>query len=592
MSCTLKSKINRLIFGTLLSIGFLSVAAIYSYSQFRFRSLYEKEKEHLFSALENQTGSVLMTYLIPEQQSGLDLLLVKFSKDEGLEKVEIVDQSPAGFADCKPQMFPTHCLSSDRKSLGVLAPIKTDLKLYAYLFKRVKLDDSSQTTAAFMMLSVIVALFLAFLFLFFRIAQMTSVVIPASLEHILRWLDGVLSEDPKIKIPDLKYIEFSRLVTKMKEIVDRHKAQRQENIRLQNEKYQFQIAQQVAHDIRSPLAALTMVAPEIKSLPEDTRLLLLRAIQRIQDIANDLSGEKTLSTPLQVGIHQEPLNAHLLSTLIDSLVSEKRLQYRSRINVTIDANLGKDSYGLFAKIQPVEFKRVLSNLINNAIESLDGDGKIIVDLLSVDKKIVLKISDNGKGIPDHILSKLMQRGETHGKNHGSGLGLYHMNTNVQAWGGAASLQSEVGVGTTVTIILPSTQPPSWFVPNINIVQGMMIAVLDDDNSVHQVWKGRFESLEQGKNITVYHFSSPDEFQLWHQKQYELSNFLCLFDYEFCGATKNGLDIICDLKIQKHALLVTSHFEENDVRNRCAELGVRLIPKNLAGFVPIYSAEMI
>jgi hypothetical protein len=49
-----------------------------------------------------------------------------------------------------------------------------------------------------------------------------------------------------------------------------------------------QMAAQVAHDIRSPLAALDMVLEEISSLPEDLRLIVRRAVGRIKDISNNL----------------------------------------------------------------------------------------------------------------------------------------------------------------------------------------------------------------------------------------------------------------------------------------------------------------
>ena len=54
----------------------------------------------------------------------------------------------------------------------------------------------------------------------------------------------------------------------------------------------FQLAQQVAHDIRSPLAALNAVTKNLPEVDEEKRLLIRRAVQRIDDIANDLSSKK------------------------------------------------------------------------------------------------------------------------------------------------------------------------------------------------------------------------------------------------------------------------------------------------------------
>jgi hypothetical protein len=60
----------------------------------------------------------------------------------------------------------------------------------------------------------------------------------------------------------------------------------------------------------------------------------------------------------------------------------------------------------------------------------------------------------------------------------------------------------------------------------------------------------------------------------------------LIDYELLGFDESGIDICEELKILRRSTLVTGRFEEADVRKRCLELGVRIIPKGLAGIVPI------
>jgi signal transduction histidine kinase len=60
----------------------------------------------------------------------------------------------------------------------------------------------------------------------------------------------------------------------------------------------------------------------------------------------------------------------MLATLVDSVVSEKRISLRSNSNLIIESRLDK-SYGLFAFINPVDIKRVLSNLITNSAEAID-----------------------------------------------------------------------------------------------------------------------------------------------------------------------------------------------------------------------------
>jgi len=230
---------------------------------------------------------------------------------------------------------------------------------------------------------------------------------------------------------------------------------------------------------------------------------------------------------------------------------------------------------------------VISNLINNSVQALGDTGRVTVYLTGRDATIQIVIQDNGKGIPSDVLPKLMQRGETHGKEGGSGLGLYHAKTTVESWQGTLSLASTVGVGTTVTLTLPKAATPNWFVPSINLFEGSTVVVLDDDNSIHQIWQSRIDAVAAGASIQILHFSTSREVEEWALRVTASSqSVLYLFDFELLGDEKNGLDLIESLHLQKNAILVTSRYEEADVRERCEKLGVRLIPKGMAGFVPI------
>ncbi len=60
----------------------------------------------------------------------------------------------------------------------------------------------------------------------------------------------------------------------------------------------------------------------------------------------------------------------------------------------------------------------------------------------------------------------------------------------------------------------------------------------------------------------------------------------LIDYELLDHTVNGLDLIEKLGIEERSVLVTSRYEESNVKLRCETFGVKLLPKALAGFVPI------
>jgi len=421
-----------------------------------------------------------------------------------------------------------------------------------------------------------------------------------------------------------------------------------------------QLATQVAHDIRSPLSALHVATTDLRELPEEQRILIRTAVQRITDITNDLSNQKRKAQNAQLEGAENLTNekdeaetgqkladndsVQLLSAVIESLVSEKRMQFRNRSGINIEANLGKESYGLFAKIQPKAFKRLLSNLINNSVEAMEGGGSVVVTMRTVEPQsrraiegqnpsvtektdsgftvvpplhgftaqdIQITISDTGQGIPADVLPRLFQRGETYGKKTGSGLGLYHARQTIEAFGGSITIQSETGQGTVVTIKLPQIVAPEWFLEKIVVHQNMTIVICDDDESIHHVWQNQLNNLlEPVKNVV--HIRTPEALGEWfwgkrrnegrkHEGRGDLgsakckvqsakckmaSDMLFLCDYEFLGSEKTGLDVIEELGIGGQAILVTSHYEEDAIRTNCARLGVKLIPKSLAGFVPI------
>lgn len=375
------------------------------------------------------------------------------------------------------------------------------------------------------------------------------------------------------------------------------------NILLRGEKdaEMGRIAAQVAHDIRSPLVALDAALKNTAELPEKKRIIVRHAVNRIRDIANNLL-EKNRQHPKAAsaadnaagGRAGEPLEVRLLSSLIDPVITEKRLQFESKPGVNLDFELTRESYGLFAKIQPVEFRRMVSNLVNNAVEVLGDKGVVNVGLTHDDENIILTVADNGKGIPPAILAKLGQRGETHGKAGGSGLGLFHARSTAESWGGSLVITSELGKGTAVTIKLPKAEAPAGFVPALVLPPGQPVVVLDDDETIHQVWEGRFDSARvKEHDIEIIHFSEPDKLREWVKADpAKAKTAVCLFDYELLGFKETGLSLAEELDLCNKTILVTSRGEEQRIIEDCTRLNIRMIPKGLADFVPITIAAPV
>ncbi len=396
-------------------------------------------------------------------------------------------------------------------------------------------------------------------------------------------------------------------------------------------------SKQVAHDIRSPLAALNIIVSSLTDVPEEKRLLIRNSVQRINDIANDLlqKGKSAASTsaaksanstsnipaknPILSTINgQEVLKkqnySFLVSTVVDNIVSEKRIQFREKINVHINVDL-KSSFGLFVNANSNELSRVISNLINNSVEALPNQsGNIEVSVfINSDSKVCIQIKDNGSGIPKHILEKLGQAGISHGKENtqsGNGLGVYHAIKTIQEFGGQIKFQSlvsedlkfinkrfsvnqdnlhgniNVSTGTTILIELPKANMPEWFAESIQLKPGQEFLVVDDDISIHQIWNGRLKHLNANENrIKITSFTSAKEFRDYFKKNL-VTEKIFLIDYEFLNQNDNGLKIITDLGIQSKSILVTSRFDEPHILSECEAQKIKMLPKQLAGQISI------
>ena len=345
---------------------------------------------------------------------------------------------------------------------------------------------------------------------------------------------------------------------------------------------------QVAHDIRSPLAALEILSSHLDTLPEGTRLILRNSINRIRDIAVSLGERETVTTRHGNGSESFHVETEVhIDALIETLVAEKRVQYGIHKNIFIDFQYSESSYGIFAKIDPVEIARAISNLIDNAVEALEkkgGNVDIIIRRAQDLPLFQIQVKDNGKGINNSLIKDLGQRGRSYGKPGGSGLGLHHAKNAIESFGGNLEIDSVEGEGTTVTISLPRSDAPAWFVPKIILFNNQDIITVDDDENIHGVWKERLSesgaslhSFSTFKGITDYyrtHFSDLHEHTLF------------LVDYEIVGEADTGLDLISKLGVETISILVTSRYEDPEIRRRCDKMGIKMIPKGLCAFVPV------
>lgn len=224
----------------------------------------------------------------------------------------------------------------------------------------------------------------------------------------------------------------------------------QEQLRKERE---YQTARQVAHDIRSPMTALKIAAERIVGADQEKELIVL-ACERITKIAEDLlenSRSQSWAERRESVLAEGPCGFTPIPA-VKEVLAEVGLQREQAISLSIE-DVFDD---LSLPLEKSEFQRAVSNLINNALDSLEGvkEPDVQVYLRYQNSIFSISISDNGAGISSEVIDSLGQRGVSYGKPNGNGLGLYHAKTLVEAVGGRLVLQSRVGVGTLVTMQVP------------------------------------------------------------------------------------------------------------------------------------------
>ncbi|MCC7403307.1 MAG: HAMP domain-containing histidine kinase [Bdellovibrionales bacterium] len=242
--------------------------------------------------------------------------------------------------------------------------------------------------------------------------------------------------------------EFDNLLGKIQE-------SQQKVIEAEKAEAKIQMAREVAHNIRSPAIAIEMVLPMLGRLPERLQKVLGDSAREIKVLAEKLTrqGEKRISTPADSS----------LICLVRDVVEKKRVEYSLASGIKIELLQGSPDDDVPVAVDPVEFRSVLSNLINNAVESYpDKTGLVEVSCYSRPPEARLVVKDFGCGMSQEMLKAVQSEHFVSSKSGGSGIGLSHAFKKIREWRGHVDVRSNLDTGTTVTVSLP------LIVPNVRL----------------------------------------------------------------------------------------------------------------------------
>jgi two-component system, NtrC family, sensor kinase len=207
-------------------------------------------------------------------------------------------------------------------------------------------------------------------------------------------------------------------------------------------------AAQIAHDLKNPLYCIREFAQFIEEELDPSRIKeysheILKADTYLTSIVEGLTAYTRSSC-------SEPESVRL-ADLLDQAVKMARFA-----TVSNEIEIVRDYHAVpLIYADQAELLQVFVNLITNAVQAMNGQGRITLAIQSEADKIVVRITDTGPGIPAASLPKLFTPFfTTKDRGAGTGLGLSIVKTLVSKYGGDVAVESEEGKGATFIIRFP------------------------------------------------------------------------------------------------------------------------------------------
>jgi putative PEP-CTERM system histidine kinase len=207
------------------------------------------------------------------------------------------------------------------------------------------------------------------------------------------------------------------------------------------------VASFVIHDLKNLITSLSLLSqnaikyfddPEFQ---KDTVLTLSRTVEQMQALLTRLSSRT------------EPVGRTGTAVDLASLVraAVETVTFPHGVKLVIDLGAAPTVLG-----DSDALLRVVTNLLTNAVQAVDGEGLIAVTLKSADGNAVLSVADDGCGMSEQFVRDSLFVPFRTTKRGGWGIGLYQVKEIVDRHGGTISVISKEGAGTTFQVTLPTT----------------------------------------------------------------------------------------------------------------------------------------
>ena len=208
----------------------------------------------------------------------------------------------------------------------------------------------------------------------------------------------------------------------------------------------------VGHDIRNPLQAIIgdvyLAKGDVNSLPQDDSKTSLQ--ESLAAIEKNTKYINKIVADLQD--YARPLNPHVEETDLNGIISDLIIKNGIPTNIKRRVKIAKETQTLTT--DPAYMKRILGNLITNAVQAMPDGGRLTINATAKDNNTIITVQDTGVGIPEDAKPKLFMPLFTT-KSRGQGFGLSVVKRMTEALNGAVTFESQQGKGTKFTIQIPT-----------------------------------------------------------------------------------------------------------------------------------------
>src|SRR4029077_10973985 len=209
----------------------------------------------------------------------------------------------------------------------------------------------------------------------------------------------------------------------------------------------------IGHDLRNPLQTISNVVhltleklAQRTTSPKSENRKIKRNLETIRD--QTVYMNKIVS---DVQDYARPLRPTFTNVDIFRLVKDEVASLPKQQD--IDVSLSFDRVHAKAESDPHMIRRIFSNILTNALEAMPKGGKLLIEGLTGEATVKVRVTDTGQGMSSETISKIFSPFFTT-KAKGTGLGLSVAKRLSEVLNGKISVKSKLGKGTTFTIEIP------------------------------------------------------------------------------------------------------------------------------------------